>query len=83
MTGKDRRTIMKGDAPSYSGPEQIEGYYNNADVPILRTVKKGHNKITAVQSCPYPEDSRRSFLTLWISGCREGEAVMLNPARIS
>ena len=79
MTGKGRRTIMKGDAPSYSGPGQIEGYYNDADVPILRTVRKGKNKVTAVQSCPFPEDSRRSFLTIWISGCREGEAVMLNP----
>lgn len=75
LTGKGRRTIMGGDAPSYRGPQQIEGYYNAAHQDIIRKVRG----VTKVQPCPYPEDSQRTFLTLWGTGCREGEAIMLKP----
>src|SRR4030042_4298660 len=72
---EDRRTIMGGHAPSYRGPQQIQGYYDSAHQEIKRKARGGD----AVQPCPYPEDSQRTFLTLWASGCREGEAVMLEP----
>jgi len=75
MTGEGRRTIMGGDAPSYRGPEQIQGYYDAA----YREIKRKVRGVEMVQPCPYPEDSRRHFLTLWISGCREGEGIMLSP----
>jgi len=67
---------MGGHAPSYRGPQQIQEYYDAAYQEIKRKVRG----IDAIQSCPYPEDSQRTFLTLWASGCREGEAVMLEPA---
>ncbi len=68
-----KRSIIKGHAPSYRDPQQIEDYYGAADRAINRKVKG----VTAVQTCPYPEDSQRTFLTLWISGCRKGEVVLL------
>ena len=72
-----RRTIMKGDAPSYSGPEQIEGYFEAAEKVIKRKV----NGTITKQPCPYPEESQRTFLTLWVSGCREGEGILLEPGQ--
>jgi len=66
---------MGGDAPGYRGPQQIQGYYDAAYKEIKRKVRG----FEAVQPCPYPEDSQRHFLALWVSGCREGEAIMLNP----
>ena len=70
-----RRSIKAGDAPHYRGPEQIQGYYDAANVKMKRKVFSKEK----VQQAPYPEDSQRHFLTLWFSGCREGEAVMLDP----
>lgn len=75
MTGEGRRTIMGKDAPSYRGPEQIALYYNSANDVIKRKVRD----IEKVQPCPYPEESQRHFLTVWISACREGEAILLEP----
>jgi len=75
MTGKGRRTIMGGDAPSYRGPEQIQEYYDSANLVIKRKVRG----IVAKQKCPYPEDSQRTFLTLWAGGFREGESIMIDP----
>ena len=75
MTGLNRRTIMKGDAPGYRGEHQIQEYYNAANKTIERKVRG----IIMKQPCPYPEDSQRTFLTLWASACREGEAIMLHP----
>jgi len=75
MTGKGRRTIMGGDAPSYRGPHQIQEYYDSAN----KTIKRKVRGITKKQPCPYPEDSQRTFLTLWAAACREGEAIMLEP----
>jgi len=76
---------MKGDAPSYSGPDQIEGYYTAADEIIKRRVdaaiKPEFKGELVKQPCPYPEESQRTFLTLWVSGCREGEAVLLEPGQ--
>ena len=76
MTGDKRRTIMGGDAPPYRGPEQIQRYYDSANQKIKRTVRG----ITKNQPCPYPEESQRHFITLWLSGCREGEGIMLEPS---
>ena len=72
---KPKRSIMGGDAPSYRGVDQIQGYYDAADQVMMRKV----GGVMAVQACPYPEDSKRFFLTLWISACRKGESVMLHP----
>ena len=68
-----KRSIKHGDVPPYRGPEQIYGYYNAANEKILRKVFG----VTTVQECPYPEDSQRHFLTLWMGGPREQEAIML------
>ena len=68
-----KRSIKHGDVPPYRGPEQIYGYYNAAHEKILRKVFG----VTMTQDCPYPEDSQRHFLTLWMGGPREQEAVML------
>lgn len=75
MTGKGRRTIMGGDAPSYRGPHQIREYYEAANELIKRKVRG----VIEEQPCPYPEDSQRTYLTLWASACREGEGIMLEP----
>jgi len=70
---KTKRSIKHGDVPPYRGPEQIYNYYNAANEKILRKVFG----VTTLQDCPYPEDSQRHFLTLWMGGPREQEAVML------
>lgn len=72
-----KRSIKHGDVPPYLGPEQIHGYYNAA----YETIKRKVQGIEMVQVCPYPEDSQRHFLTLWMGGPREQEAVMLDPNR--
>ena len=74
-----KRSIIKGHAPSYRDSEQIEGYYSAAGRVIKRKVKG----VTAVQPCPYPEDSQRTFLALWISACRKGEVILLRPEQWS
>jgi len=66
---------MGGDAPSYKGPEQIQMYYDSAH----KTIKRKVRGVTMKQKCPYPEDSQRTFLTLWAACCREGESIMLHP----
>lgn len=73
MTGKGRRTIMGGDAPYYHDRDQILEYYHSAYKDIKRKVRG----VKLVQPCPYPMDSQRHFLTLWASGCRAGEGVLL------
>lgn len=78
MTGKNRRTIMGGNAPSYRGPQQIQTYFNAAHQEIKRKVRGD----LLNQPCPFPEDSQRHFLTLWVMGCREGEGVMLEPGKV-
>jgi len=70
-----RRTIMGGDAPPYRGEDQIFNYYHSAYKEIKRKVRG----VIKVQPCPFPLDSQRTFLTLWVSGCRESEGLMLSP----
>ena len=70
-----KRSIKHGNVPPYLGPEQILGYYNAAHETIKRKVMGNET----VQVCPYPDDSQRHFLTLWMGGPREQEAVMLDP----
>jgi len=70
---RPKRSIKHGDVPPYRGPEQIYDYYNAANEKMLRKVFG----VETTQECPYPEDSQRHFLTLWMGGPREQEAVML------
>jgi len=73
--GRRRRSIKHGDAPYYRGISQIQGYYDAAYEKLKRKVFG----VEKVQFAPFPEDSQRHFLTLWVSGAREGEAIMLKP----
>lgn len=75
MTGKNKRSIKHGDVPPYLGESQIVGYYEAAYDIINRKVRC----VEKVQPCPFPEDSQRHFLTLWMGGPREQEALMLHP----
>jgi len=70
-----KRSIKHGNVPPYLGPEQIYGYYNAAN----ETIKRKVNGVEMEQVCPYPEDSQRHFLALWMGGPREQEAIMLDP----
>lgn len=68
---------MGGDAPNYRGPEQIHEYYHAAYTEINRKVRG----IEKIQPCPYPQESQRAFLTLWVMATRESEALMLEPSQ--
>jgi len=75
MTGKNKRSIEHGHVPPYLGESQIRGYYEAA----YKTIKRKVQGVKMVQPCPFPEDSQRHFLTLWMGGPREQEALMLSP----
>ena len=75
-----KRSIEKGDAPEYA-PGVAESYYEAAHkiVPRRVLVKEGdiYKRRLVETECPYPEDSQRDFLTLWISGARETEGCLI------
>ena len=77
---KPKRSIEKGDAPEYYDGV-VEKYFDSAHQLIKRRilVKEGskYRRVLAEGDCPYPEDSQRHFLTLWMSGAREEEAIAL------
>jgi len=75
-----RRSIEEGDAPEYY-EGVVEKYFDAATQVVNRRVLvKREDKLKRVlieADCPYPEDSQRHFLTLWISGAREAEAILI------
>jgi len=78
---KSKRSIEKGHAPEYYDGV-VEKYFDSAHKRIKRRIliKEGegrYKRVLVEADCPYPEDSQRHFLTLWISGTREEEAITI------